>query len=90
MASACLKTIQAQIATCQQIIGHRFANPVLVMEALNGSGVIPSPPSDLVQVPNNTRLAIYGDIASSLNLCTYWVNTTLPKGGIVSMSLRVV
>lgn len=62
------------------ISSYSSTRPQPILEALNlsGQGVVYQ--NQLMPLPTNSRLAVYGDSVATRYLCSQWVQTSLTKG----------
>ncbi|KUL89264.1 hypothetical protein ZTR_03712 [Talaromyces verruculosus] len=72
--------METKIATCATIISHSVTDLESILEALNLSGQGVLHRRQLMRLPTNTRLAVYGDSVATRYLCGLWVRTSLTKG----------
>ena len=75
---------QAKVDLCEALLEYSFNDKKLLCEALQTSGEVIVWGNTIVKIPNNTRLAIYGDLALSKALCGLWYPKPLDKGCISS------
>lgn len=71
-----------KVSRCEAIIGYVFESKILCGEALNAA-------ADAMawytldgrghHMPKNDRLAVYGDSAADLYLCSLWYKTRTPR-----------
>lgn len=72
--------MEGKVADCERIILYTFTDKTLVLEALNMSGQGLIFQGQWMRLPQNTRLAVYGDSVSEWILCRRWVETSLTGG----------
>ncbi len=69
---------------CEQIIAYTFKSKAICAEALNAAGdyrSVCAVDGTYHHIPKNDRLATYGDIAASLQLCGLWLELGVQNGG---------
>lgn len=78
---------------CEQIIGYTFKSKAVCAEALNAAGdyrSVCAVDGTYHHIPKNDRLATYGAIAASLQLCGLWLELGVQNGRpLVADSLRL-
>lgn len=78
--------METKIAAFQMISSYSFTRPEPILEALNLSGQGVFYQNQLMRLPTNSRLAVYGDLVATRYLCIQWVKTSLTKGIYLSIS----
>ncbi|KAB5536118.1 ribonuclease III domain-containing protein [Coniochaeta sp. 2T2.1] len=71
-----------KVLQCERIIGYSFRSKVLCAEALNNARDSEARyflDGFSRQLPKNDRLAVYGDSAANLYLCSLWLQRSLEK-----------
>ncbi|KAM0338682.1 hypothetical protein ACHAPU_011239 [Fusarium lateritium] len=71
-----------KVSHCEAIIGYAFESKLLCVEALNAAADAQSVymlDGTFRRMPKNDRLAVYGDAAAALHLCSLWVQKSLDK-----------
>lgn len=64
-----------KIAVCEAITGYSFRDRHLCAEALNrldGDAALVLKDGEPVRLPKNDRLAVYGDVVATAELCRVW------------------
>lgn len=74
------QTVEEKVAACEGIVGSGFSDKHLLLEAINMSGCGVIFRQEWIMVSKNTRMAVYRDSASELNLCARWFRSTLTTG----------
>lgn len=77
-----MENIGEKIQLCELRIMYTFKKKLLLCEALQTSGYPTHWEGTSVWVPKNTRLAVYGDTALNMALCSLWYRKNLDKGAM--------
>ena len=79
-----MDNIETKLQLCESRIAYTFSNKLLLCEALQTSGYGIFWQDVYTSVPKNTRLAVYGDTALNMALCSLWYPKGLSKGLMTS------
>ena len=77
-----MENIAETIQLCELRIMYTFKNKLLLCEALQNCGYAINWHGTNTTVPRNTRLAVYGDIALNMALCSLWYRKKLGTGAM--------
>ena len=68
--------LRSRIAVCKAVTGYSFRDRHLCAEALNrldGDAALVLKDGEQVHLPENDKLAFYGDVVATSELCRVWI-----------------